>query len=235
MNKSQQQGGTLLGVIIGLVVGLAIAVVVALAITKGASPFVNKVGKADKPESASAVLSDPNKPLYSNKEAAKEAAKEFVQESTPPASAPAPAVVAKPAEAAKNEVAKAADAKPQDTKATEAKASEERLDKLIDKAIAGKTDGKAGDGKTEAKPDAAEEKWTYYLQAGAFRDHADAENARAKLALLGFEAGINERNSDNGVLYRVRIGPFSQVEAMNKVRAKLSENGIDVAVARNQK
>jgi len=37
------------------------------------------------------------------------------------------------------------------------------------------------------------------------------------------------------VLHRVRMGPFNQVEAMNRVRSKLSENGIDVAVVRNQK
>jgi cell division protein FtsN len=75
----------------------------------------------------------------------------------------------------------------------------------------------------------------YYLQAGAFREVGDAENTRAKLALLGFEATVSDRATDAGVLHRVRMGPFTQVEAMNKVRAKLSENGIDVAVVRNQK
>lgn len=233
MHKSQQKGGTLLGVIIGLVVGLAIAVVVALAITKGSSPFVNKVGKVDKPE-ASGALSDPNKPLYSNKAAAKEAAKEFAQEpdtaASTPSGPPAPPAVAKPVVTVPPDPAKSTEVKP-----SEGKPGEDRLDKLVDKAIAGKIgDGKT-EGKAEGKVETGEEKWTYYLQAGAFRDHADAENARAKLALLGFEAGINERSSENGVLYRVRIGPFSQVEAMNKVRAKLTENGIDVAVARNQK
>ena len=64
---------------------------------------------------------------------------------------------------------------------------------------------------------------------------ADAESARAKLALLGFEANISDRSTDAGVLHRVRTGPYNSVEAMNKVRAKLSENGIDVAVIRNQK
>jgi cell division septation protein DedD len=53
--------------------------------------------------------------------------------------------------------------------------------------------------------------------------------------LLGFEAYLSVRSTDTGVLHRVRIGPFTQVEAMNKVRSKLSENGIDVAVVRNQK
>jgi cell division protein FtsN len=86
-----------------------------------------------------------------------------------------------------------------------------------------------------AAADANDDKFTYYLQAGAFREVADAENARAKLALLGFEANISDRATDTGVLHRVRLGPYNQVETMNKVRSKLSENGIDVAVVRNQK
>nr|WP_229260156.1 SPOR domain-containing protein [Duganella aquatilis] len=55
------------------------------------------------------------------------------------------------------------------------------------------------------------------------------------MALLGFEATISDRSTDTGVLHRVRMGPYNQVEAMNKARSKLSENGVDVAVVRNQK
>lgn len=75
-------------------------------------------------------------------------------------------------------------------------------------------------------------KWVYYLQAGAFRGKPDAESMKAKLALLGFEASVSERQADNGTLYRVRIGPFNQMETMNRVRGKLSDNGVDVAVVR---
>ncbi|HBF49193.1 MAG TPA: cell division protein, partial [Massilia sp.] len=80
-----------------------------------------------------------------------------------------------------------------------------------------------------------DDKYVYYLQAGAFREMSDAENTRAKLALLGFEAAISDRTSDSGVLHRVRLGPFNQVEAVNKARAKLLDSGIDVAIVRNQK
>ncbi|MFD2274115.1 SPOR domain-containing protein [Undibacterium arcticum] len=61
------------------------------------------------------------------------------------------------------------------------------------------------------------------------------KNTRAKLALLGFEAQISERPSDSGSLYRVRIGPFGQIETMNRIRGKLSESGVDVAVVRSPK
>jgi cell division protein FtsN len=80
--------------------------------------------------------------------------------------------------------------------------------------------------------DADSNKYTYYLQAGAFRAAEDAESLRAKLALLGFEAKVSDAQTDNGTLHRVRIGPFAQTEAMNRVRSKLSDNGVDVAVVR---
>jgi len=86
-----------------------------------------------------------------------------------------------------------------------------------------------------ASADAGDEKIIYYLQAGAFREMADAENTRAKLALLGFEAAISDRTNGADVLHRVRIGPYNQVEAMNRARAKLIDAGVDVAIVRNQK
>jgi cell division protein FtsN len=95
----------------------------------------------------------------------------------------------------------------------------------------GKLPATAATAGAETRP-AAEDKWTYYLQAGAFRERADAEGERAKLALQGYEATIQERVSETGTLYRVRLGPFTELDAMNRVRGKLTENGIDVAVIR---
>ncbi len=80
-----------------------------------------------------------------------------------------------------------------------------------------------------------DDKVTYFLQAGAFREVSDAESTRGKLALLGFEATISDRVSDAGTLHRVRIGPFGQAEAMNRARAKLVDSGIDVAIVRIQR
>ena len=216
----RQRGNTLTGVIIGLIVGLVIAVAVALLITKGSTPFTDKSGKAGKMGDPSPdQIADPNKPMYGNKEAARQANKEVaskqkqddplgdaVKKMEAPADAPAAAVA--PAAPAKAPEAKLADAKP-------AEASN-----VAPKPVAA---------------DSAEEKVTYYLQAGAFREIDDAENTRAKLALLGFEASISEKPNESGVLHRVRVGPFPQVEAMNKARAKLIDSGIDVAIVKNQK
>src|SRR5450830_1486748 len=218
----RQQGNTLVGIIIGLVIGLGIAVVVALVITKGASPFTDKSGKAGKSaEPTAGQIADPNKPMYGNKEAAKEAARDFSKEpreivapTQPAAPAPAPA---------------------QQPKAPPPDALQELIGTLKDKPAPKTPAAAAPAPQAEAKTDAASDKWIYYLQAGDFHDMSDAESTRGKLALLGFEAAISDRSTDAGVLHRVRIGPFNQLEAMNRARTKLSENGIDVAVVRNQK
>lgn len=85
---------------------------------------------------------------------------------------------------------------------------------------------------TPAQAETGDDKWQYYLQAGAFREQVDAELMRAKLALLGVEARLSELQADTGLLFRVRAGPFEHVDAMNRVRATLSDNGIDAAVVR---
>lgn len=210
----KQRGGTVVGIIIGLIIGLAIALVVAVAITKSSLPFMNKVAKQDKaPELTAGQAADPNKPLYGNNNAAKDAAKDFSPGAATAGAAAtaAPAADGKPAAPAVSATSASAatPAKPADAKAAEA---------AVPAAA--------------AKPDNAEDKWTYYLQAGAFRDQADAENSKAKLALAGFEASISDKGNDANALYRVRLGPFNQLEAMNRVRGKLSDNGIDVAVVR---
>lgn len=72
---------------------------------------------------------------------------------------------------------------------------------------------------------------TFYLQVGAFQKAADADNVKAKLALLGIEASIQEVNSpDKGKLLRVRAGPFAKPEEMNKARNELAANGIQSTV-----
>lgn len=228
----RQRGNTLTGIIIGLIIGLGIAVAVALVITKGSTPFTDKSGKGKLTEPTAGQVSDPNKPLYANKEAARAANKELTEKApaadadplakviatinTEHPAAATGAVAAKPpaAAAAPAAAAPAAPVKPE----TGARAAD------VVKANADAAAAAAGD-----------DKYVYYLQAGAFREMPDAETTRAKLALLGFEAAISDRSTDAGVLHRVRTGPYHQIDAMNKARAKLLDSGIDVAIVRNQK
>jgi len=224
----QQEGNTLVGFIIGLVIGLVIAVVVALSITKGQTPFTDKAPKNGKPaDEASGQIADPNKPMYGNKEAVKKANSEFEREAAKQAPADQLQKVVDNIQAQGQAPAKApaAPAAPAPAPAATSPAAPPPVNSAAPPAQAAAP--------APALP--GEDKFVYYLQAGAFREVGDAENTRAKLALLGFEATVSDRATDAGVLHRVRMGPFTQVEAMNKVRAKLSENGIDVAVVRNQK
>lgn len=207
----RQRGSTLTGIIIGLIIGLGIAVAVALVITKGQSPFTDRSNKMGRPaDLAPSQASDPNKPLYGNREAAREANREIVERASRPAPEPAAAPAAAEADPLGQAIAGMEGAAPATAPAVPAAAPA-----------------------PAPAPAAGSDGYIYYLQAGAFREMSDAENTRAKLALLGFEAAISDRTTDSGVLHRVRVGPYNGPEAMNKARAKLLDSGIDVAIVRN--
>ena len=71
----------------------------------------------------------------------------------------------------------------------------------------------------------------YFLQAGAFQNPADADNLKARLALQGLEASVEPTNlPDKGVWYRVRLGPYSNVDEINRVRTQLVENGANASL-----
>lgn len=74
---------------------------------------------------------------------------------------------------------------------------------------------------------------TLFLQAGSFQNPADADNLKARLALMGVEAGVQQVTlAEKGVMHRVRIGPFASVEAMAPTRSLLAQNGIQAGVVR---
>jgi cell division protein FtsN len=72
----------------------------------------------------------------------------------------------------------------------------------------------------------AQAKETYFLQVGAFKTEQEADNVKAKLALLGLEAIIQTATTpDKGVLHRVRVGPYSDPSQLTKTRSDLLDNG----------
>ena len=75
----------------------------------------------------------------------------------------------------------------------------------------------------------------YFVQAGAFRTPADAEAQRAKLAMLGFDAKVTEREQAGQSVYRVRTGPHRAKADADATQAKLAGNGIDAALVRVQR
>jgi len=84
-----------------------------------------------------------------------------------------------------------------------------------------------------AKGQLLEAKERYFIQAGSFQNPAEADNQKARLAILGFESSVEPANlPDKGTWYRVRMGPYTKVEDINRVRQMLAQNGIDASLVK---
>ena len=210
----QQRGGTLLGLIIGALVGLGAALAVAVYVTKVPMPFLNKnqprSAETDAAEAKKNKDWDPNVPL-----AGKNPVKPAPVASGVVGTAPAPVAAA--------------------SAATKPKASSDPLGDLA-KA---KSQGKA-DAKPDVKPDAVSatagaDPFNYFIQVGAFRTSEDAEQQRAKLSLMGFQAKVTEREQSGRTVYRVRLGPFDKKDEADKAKEKLDGNSIETALVRVQR
>jgi cell division protein FtsN len=243
--QSKQTGGTFLGIVLGLIVGLAIAVIVALYITRAPTPFVAKVPPAPADTSSAPATGqpyDPNRPLQGKTpgQAVPQAAQPAppntapgqtnnqtqssgVQDEpeileVPPSAANGTAVAPKPAAPAA--VPPIANVPGGSSSATPAKKPAEAQASSTAKV----TPPAPGDANTG-----------YFLQVGAYKTQADAEQQRARLGFQGFESKVTQRDAGNVTYYRVRIGPFTKFEDMNNVRQRLSDAGVDTAVIRFSK
>ena len=205
--KANSRGGTLLGIVIGLVLGLMIAVAVAFYLNKGPKPFADKTGggvSKSAPKGAG-DSSDPNKPLYSKDAKAGDAAQ-----------------AGAPGEGKRFSFYEILPGKEEVVDARRA----QEVARADPKAADGKTAPKADDGKGAGKDQ-------YFLQAGAFGSAGDADNQKAKLALLGFEARVETVEVDGkGTMHRVRLGPYGRLDDINRVRSTLASNGVDAALIR---
>ena len=73
---------------------------------------------------------------------------------------------------------------------------------------------------------------TYVLQAGSYKNFADADRVRAQLALQGVESKVQKVSVDNDTWHRIRIGPISQLDELNRLRTILRKADVDVLVIR---
>ena len=208
--KKQQRGGTAVGFILGVVVGLGVALGVAVYVTKVPVPFLNKTGPRTVDQDAAEAQRnknwDPNSPMYGKNPA---------RPTVPAASAadpslPTPAVTASSAVAAAS-APRGAASKPATTS-----------DPLGDLARA----------RAAATPGA--DPFDYFVQAGAFRTQADADAQRAKLAMLGWEARVSEREQNGRTVFRVRVGPFTKRDDAEMLKEKLDGAGVESALVRVQ-
>lgn len=73
----------------------------------------------------------------------------------------------------------------------------------------------------------ADKNLSYYLQAGSFREPADAEKLKASLALQGHPSSIQARDIEGkGIYYRVRLGPYEDSRKAKSAKNELQKLGI---------
>lgn len=223
-----QRGGFFLGVIVGMLIGLAIALGVALYITKVPLPFIDKVpqrtAEQDAAEAEKNKNWDPNGPLYGKNPAKPKPVQVEPVASAASAGAEAPAVevpvAAPPVTAPAASAAPAASGAAPSAKASAAAAARNPAAILSGESVS-----------TGASSDAL----SYQVQAGAYASQIEAEQQKAKLAMLGLEARVAEREVNGRTMYRVRLGPYAAKDQADEVRVKLQGAGIDSALVRIQK
>ncbi len=72
-----------------------------------------------------------------------------------------------------------------------------------------------------ATRNSAGSKQAYILQVASFRKPQQADQMKARLALLGIKARIEKVRVSDGVWHRVRLGPFTSLDEANQLRSKL--------------
>ena len=199
-----KNGGSLLtGLLVGLIIGVVAAVGVALYVNRSANPFGNKAASTP---------------------------------ATSPTPAPASGV---PVTEILHPEGSAEDASAIEASAAAHKASGvDRFDfytmlpAVTDKG--GKeikpAESKASVASAPAKLEPVTQSW---LQVGSFQNEHDADNLKARLALIGIQARIQTQDiPGKGLWHRVRIGPFTRTADMDKARVQLRGNGIDSNVVK---
>jgi cell division protein FtsN len=86
------------------------------------------------------------------------------------------------------------------------------------------------DGKAPVVDRSAPDSNITMLQAGAFTNSEDAESMRGRLALLGFESRVQPAERDGAKIFRVRLGPYSRIDDLNRARQRLIENGVEATL-----
>jgi cell division protein FtsN len=219
-----QRGRFVQGLIVGLLIGLVLSLAVALYVNKVPLPFVDKVpqrtAEQDAAEAENNKRWDPNAPLYGDNPAKPKAIPQPVAEDVvtdPATAASTPADVGSAPKAAKPESAASKPAKAAETPASSAADPAAILS--------------GGAVSSEAPSDAL----IYYVQAGAYGTSSEAEQQRAKIAMLGLEPRISEREVRGRTMYRVRLGPFSNRDDADAARLSLAGTGVESALVRVQK
>lgn len=250
--KSPGNGkGVVAGVLIGLLVGVGSAAGVAFYLNRANTPFAQREAKPAQQEETSdmvALPAQPDKPAPPAGPATLEPGASTSRAPDLAANLPAnplldtPPAVNPPAPATESPQAPTEDKPPRkadkpDTKADAPQTPAEKHAKAeppqydFYKILPGNTPPAPQD-KPVTEPakdkESADKGKKIYLQVGAYQKEVDADNLKAKLALLGVEANIQSVNTpEKGLLHRVRIGPLTRSEDVERLRSQLKASGLN--------
>lgn len=206
-------GGIGAGILIGLIIGVGVAVAIAFYLNRASSPFADKV----KPREQVAQAPRPTP--------------ETLEPGTTQRSAPDVSVAA-PTAPAEGPVSLPPPDTPRHGSTPAAKPAEpEKPDYDFYQILAGKSEALNVDKPAASDKSKAGKKM--FFQLGAFASETEADNLKARLALTGIEASISSINvPDKGLLHRVRVGPYSKPEDIDRVKALLKNEGLSPVMVR---
>lgn len=200
----RQRGGLVLGLVIGLLLGLALALGVALYITRVPVPFVNKVPQRT-----------------AEQDQAEQQRNRNWDPNAPLAGKPPRVVEAASAGAAGGASAAVATAVPA-VPAVPAGAG----------SAAGARDPAAILSGAQTPGPQVPGAIVFFVQAGAYSRIDEAEQQRARLAMLGHGARISEREQHGRVVYRVRMGPYTTRGEAEGIQSRLLSSSIESQLVR---
>jgi cell division protein FtsN len=202
--RNKARGGTLIGMFIGLVIGVVVAAAVVWTMNKSPLPFTKQVTAPPPPPP----------------EAGKAAAGKATAPGGDAQPAPPMALPGKPGDPIPEKRFQFYDILPG------------KSDAVPDKTP--KPVAKEEPKKEEKKEEPKESKTPLFLQAGSFSTAQDADNQKAKLAFMGVEAVVQQVMVQDKTYYRVRVGPYTKIDELNKIRAELARNGVEAQLVRNK-
>jgi cell division protein FtsN len=231
-SRNGSLGGTLIGFAVGLLVGLAAALAVAVYVTRVPVPFVDR-GLSRSAED-DAKEAERNKGWNPNR---------AISGAPAPGTAPAAsggegAISVPPADgrtlppagtAQKDPIGDLVNSRLGQPGAPSAPAAGSAS------TTAAARPGATAPAAPAAEPAVGADPFTYFVQAGAFRNPDEAEAQRARLAMLGISANIDEREQSGRTVYRVRVGPFAQKALADLTIEQLQVNKVDAALVRVQR
>ena len=204
-----ERGGTGLGLLIGLLLGLAIAVAIALFVTQAPVPFASSPARpVDRGAVSISPDTDPNLGLRQDRGGP----------ATDPEAARALAVLEGRDPPPRSPFGGSPLSMP--PALPPSSTSEDSQAPTVSNLPGG-----------VAVPN-AEAQFRYMLQVGAFRSQRDADSLRARVALAGYEVRVEPADVQGVTWYRVRLGPFNGLDALNEARMRMSEAGLQSSVIR---